>query len=249
MIIANLATFPARERNWHRVLTSIAHQVDRVNVIFNEASAVPEIVAEFPNVHGIVPTNDLKDTGKFFPEVSKDDWVFTIDDDIIYPPDYVRRSIAALNETKLGLAVGGYHGSIYQKPRYLKSRFLQGLIKGDGNYIVNRRRIFGFSFAQDASIIVDQLGTGATFMTGEAYPAFSKVAFGQRFIDVAAAKYWFDEGIPLVCLKRPENWIQAMSAEDSVESINETFTRKAPKAVADIIHQFAYKNARTGQAV
>lgn len=244
-----MATFPPRHANWRRVLDCIAPQVDRVSVVFNEMTALPDLLADYLNVEGIIPHKDLKDTGKFLPQAAPDDWVFTIDDDILYPPDYVKRSITALESTKLVRVVGGYHGSIYTKPRYLRSRIIRRLLNRDPNYIVNRRRIYGFSAELDQSLCVDQLGTGTVFMRGRDVPPFDVMQNAPQFVDVMAAHYWFQQGIQPICLAREKDWMRPMHEEKSIGSINVNFTKKAPKVVADIIHQFAYKNARTGQAV
>ncbi len=249
MIIANMATFPPRHENWRRVLECIAPQVDRVNIVFNEMDDVPEVVGEFDNVHGIIPDADLKDTGKFLPEVGANDWAFTFDDDILYPSDYVSKCIQMLEATGIENAVGGFHGSIYEKPRFLRSRLLRKLLNKDPNYIVGRRKIFGFSFALEQSLFVDQLGTGAAFMKGRHVPPFSAMQTAQKFVDVAAAHYWFVKGIQPICFAREKDWIRPMHDEKSIGSINLNFTMKNPGNVADIIHEFAYKRPQIGQQV
>ena len=70
MIIANLATYPPRRENLLPVVQAIAPQVDQLNVVLNQYDAeLPELV-DIPNVKQIIPHEDTKDVGKFYPDVS-----------------------------------------------------------------------------------------------------------------------------------------------------------------------------------
>ena len=118
MIIANLATYPLRRENLLPVVQAIAPQVDQLNVVLNQYDAeLPELV-DIPNVKQIIPHEDTKDVGKFYPDVSDADFVFMIDDDLIYPADFVERSVASLTALGPSGFMGGYHASLYMKPSF-----------------------------------------------------------------------------------------------------------------------------------
>ena len=122
MIVANLATYPPRRRNLMRVVADIAPQVDRLNVILNQYDRVPEALSAFGNVVPLIPGEDTKDTGKFYPDVSGAQWVFMVDDDILYPADFIARTLRLARETGIDRFCAGYHGSLYlrrPKPKYL----------------------------------------------------------------------------------------------------------------------------------
>jgi len=94
VIAVGLATVPARRKVVHRVIDSILGQTAApavVYVAFNGHSAVPH-----PDPRVVMREAGTKNCGdleKFFPleEASgcSADYVATIDDDILYPPDYL----------------------------------------------------------------------------------------------------------------------------------------------------------------
>lgn len=247
MIHATLATYPPRVENLRTVIAALSPQVDRLRIILNEFREVPRICNEFNNVEPIIPEYDTKDTGKFLFSPEPDDWLFTVDDDIFYPSDYVVRSIAALESTGVKNAIGGYHGSIYTRHRYLNYRFLRKILRRNPNFIVGHRNIFGFSFELQEAMYVNQLGTGVALMRGRDVPPFNTVSHGQRFIDVAAARWWFETGHPLICLPRPAEWIT--EREPTGETIIGSFTSHNPAHVADEIYGFAYRNPLVGKTL
>lgn len=242
MIVATLATYPPRENYLTDVVHSIAPQVDRFNIVLNEFDHVPDACALATNINVIRPEQDTKDTGKFLPGVEPDDWLFTVDDDLFYPPDYVKESIRKLEAAGGPGLIGGYHGSIYKRHPYLRSRFMRRLLGRNPNYIVGSRDIYGFSREVRNAFYVDQLGTGVALMRGCDAPPFEAVAHGQKYIDVAAARYWYENGKSLVCLPRKEDWITERGYNE--ESIIASFTSHTPKHVADEIYAFAFKNKK-----
>ena len=95
MITANLATFSPRADAVQKAVASIAPQVDLVRVYANDYT--PEFTQD--NVV-VITGEDLTDNGKFFPLIglTEDEYYFTCDDDIIYPPDYVEHTMKYLKK-------------------------------------------------------------------------------------------------------------------------------------------------------
>ncbi|MBQ2262368.1 MAG: glycosyltransferase [Loktanella sp.] len=93
MIRAHLATFPARAGILMQTVQSILPQVDKLCICLNQYEDVPTPLAQEPKIETLIPDRDLKDAGKFAFEAAADDFVFTIDDDILYPPDYVKTTL------------------------------------------------------------------------------------------------------------------------------------------------------------
>lgn len=247
MIYATLATYPPRLGNLPALIAAISPQVDCLRIVLNEFTEVPDECKGIANVETHIPSSDIKDTGKFLFEVGYDDWLFTVDDDIFYPKDYVAISIAMLEATNVPHAIGGYHASIYRRHKYLNSRFLRRVLGRDPNFIVGSRKIYGFSFRMEQAMFVDQLGTGVALMRGKDAPPFEAIRHGQRFVDIAAASWWLDNKRQLVCLPRPENWI--VEREPVGETIIGTFTSRNPKNVADEVYSFAFRNKNVGKLI
>lgn len=228
--IANMATFPQREATLADSVSSICDQVDRVNVILNEFKEVPKCLLEFGNVHPIIPQYDLKDTGKFLPECKDDDFVFLVDDDLIYSPDYV--SLLLQHASKIGLDdnVLGLHGTVYR-------RNLKGL---------RSRKRFDFSSRQKEFVFVDQLGTGTVLVLGKNLPPFEYVRTSQKFVDVRFAKWCAERDLNMISVPRPKATICSIRVLGG--SIYSSFTSKSPEHVLKEVRSFAGKNQRIKQS-
>ncbi|AUU83942.1 hypothetical protein [Leclercia sp. LSNIH1] len=92
MIVANMATYPARKSIIETTVPQIAKQVDKLTICLNEFTSIPNFLNEIPNVEPIVPNEDFKDVGKFILKHQDNDDVFYVDDDIIYPDNYITKS-------------------------------------------------------------------------------------------------------------------------------------------------------------
>ena len=245
MIIGSMATYPAREGLFWDSVQTIVNQVDRLYIVLNEFTSVPHIPNVPDTVEFILPDQDLKDVGKFRPAFGDDDLVFFVDDDILYPPDYVAHTIAMMAALPQGRAVaGGYHGT-----RYLPARF-----KGDlasalgalkhryyGGKLRKLRRAFFYESALETPQIVDQLGTGVTAMYGRDVPPLAYMEDSRKFVDVRLARWCHERAITQVCLPRTQGWIATQSTD---ETIYHTFTRRTPKQVRREIYDYAGAWAR-----
>ncbi|MES2550343.1 MAG: hypothetical protein V4630_11710, partial [Pseudomonadota bacterium] len=86
MIRAHIATYPPRRQMLEQALATIAPQVDQVFLCLNEFTEVPAFLTAFRNVTPWIPSEDLKDVGKFALQVASDDLVVMADDDLLYHP-------------------------------------------------------------------------------------------------------------------------------------------------------------------
>lgn len=253
MIVANLATYPPRRAFLPQVLAAISPQVDRVNLVLNQYEAVPGEVEAFANVHAILPDEDCKDAGKFHPDVTDAAHVLLIDDDIIYPEDFVALTLERFAALPLDRAVAGYHCSIYRKPSLaIAPRALRRALRMwlAPRTIADYREILYFRDAVAAPCLVDQVATNACILRGRDLPPYDYMRSSQKFVDVRLAKWCFDRGIPRVCLPRAAGWLRP-SDEAGVtfeESIFAGFTRKHHAHVADEIRSFAFRTPGVGQA-
>lgn len=227
MIRAHMATFPLRLPILGAAIERLACQVDKLTVILNEFEKVPDGLGVYENVEFHIPEVDLKDVGKFLPEVDDDDYVFLVDDDIIYPPNYVSRSIRLAKKLGFASNVFGYHGS----------RFTKGSVAG-----AQSRRVTGMNNRVRAHARVDQLGTGTVLLMGRTLPKLSEMRGSERFVDVRFARYMFERGISLWLLPRPSGCfpsaLNGLDPEDR-QTIANSFTRKWPQHVVDEVVVYA----------
>jgi hypothetical protein len=217
MIIGNLATYPPRKAALKQVIERLANQVDTLNVVLNEYFEIPAWNLP-PNVNFIIPPADLKDCGKFYPTVRPDDVVFLVDDDILYPPNYVAKTLDWLLRMPNDRCAVGFHGSLYRVPKRGPSMTILKWLgrTSDRNAIEAERKVFYFRKKLDKPILVDQLGTGALAIRGRHLPPFEYMRTSQKFVDVRLAKWLFEQGITLVCVPRKENWLAPIEHDETI---------------------------------
>lgn len=95
-VIIAIATFKGREPYLKETIKSLANQADQIRIYDNEERLI-----------------DLTDNGKFYflHEYKEPIYYFTCDDDIIYPPTYVKDMIEAIERTG---TIVTHHGRILQ---------------------------------------------------------------------------------------------------------------------------------------
>lgn len=192
-----MATFPARLANLPAVVAALLPQCDLLSVYLNEFDAVPDCLkAERIRVTlGRDAAGDLKDNGKFFDVAAHPEGYHVfVDDDLIYPPDYVARLVEGIRAFGYR-AIVGFHGTTYLEPL--------------ASYIKNRA-VLPY-FAQSRAALVDQLGTGTT-----GYHTSTFTVDRTAFETTGIADLWFARdaaarGVPLAALERPAGWLHSMA--------------------------------------
>lgn len=123
-IFFSLATIPSRQASLDRTIRSVVHQGSYVFVYLNGYKEVPKIL-NYPNVKPILG-KDIGDIGKFVGLERANGYCLTIDDDIIYPSDYAKRMVSAIEEhrRKSIIAVHGSVININRMNNYYKDRSL-----------------------------------------------------------------------------------------------------------------------------
>ncbi len=241
-----MSTYPPRRLSLVAVVEQIAPQVDRLNVVLNEYSAaIPELI-KFDNVCQILPQTDTKDVGKFLPDTSSAQYVLTIDDDIIYPVDYVEQTIERFSALGESGFVGSYHGSLYYMPQlsWRLDKFRAWIHYSDQK-ISEYRHVSTFYNSQFNPLIVDQIGTGVAIVRGVDFPPFSYMESSQKFTDVRFARWCFEHKLKPVTLPRQANWLRPVRYE---ETIYKGFTQESLKHVSDEIASYAFKVPGRGNA-
>jgi hypothetical protein len=252
MILANLATYPPRAEFLTNVVDAVSPQVDRLNIVLNEYKDIPEFLSEYTNVNAIIPDHDTKDAGKFFPDSSEAEYVFLIDDDVVYPHDFVALSLDRMRALGAGRYVGGYHCSIYRRPALfpISAKSLKANVRfwGWPSHIARFRKFFTFGHTTSNPIYVDQVATGAAVMRAREMPPYEFMKTSQKFVDVRLARWCFEQGIMRVNLPREKSWLRQCDSEGVIfeETISEDFTQKHHKHVAQEIRSFAFKDGRVG---
>lgn len=186
--VGGMATHPPREDVARTAVASVADSLDSIEVYFNSYESPPEWAYKFANLNPKMG-EDLQDVGKFAALEGKSGLWFTFDDDISYPPDYVRSMAIALALSPSKTVVG-VHGIRFSNTR----NFLEG------------RKVHHFREAHTGSS-VDALGTGTTaFDSREFAPTLDDFP-RQGFCDLYFAGFVHQKGGNLFCVPRSNGWL------------------------------------------
>ena len=112
-ITAQVASLPERVDTLEKMVNSIVGQVDHLFVALNKYTEVPSFLLGNDKIFYKLLDNSLGDAAKFYDIEYKDGYVFTCDDDLIYPPDYVSYMKSKVDEHK---GVVSLLGKVYPRP-------------------------------------------------------------------------------------------------------------------------------------
>jgi hypothetical protein len=188
--VINIATIPSRVKIFQQVLDTLYGQADEYNVYLNGHSEIP-LFLNRPNINIFWSkhTGDIGALGKFFRmKHYKDSYYFTVDDDILYPKDYVKKMIECLNSYNNKVCVG-VHGTIFKYP-------LQHYHHDTIKYLFGEKSL---------ELPVDMLGTG-TMLFDTSLITFDYTTLSVP-VDPVIAIICKTLNIPLICISRGHRWL------------------------------------------
>lgn len=200
MIIANIASFPARSEIIEETVKSLYKQVDKINLCLNEYVELPSWVNKYKNLNAVIPDVDYKDIGKFIFKIEADDYVILVDDDIEYPSDYVARLMELYAFVGVNCVLG-LHSIIY-------SDYFDGL--------PTSRNVRGFNQFQNGLKLVNQLGTGTVFLKGEFMPSLEFMSGSEKYVDLRFSVSCFRKNLPLISIPREKGWMDQKNVDSSI---------------------------------
>jgi len=196
-VTAIMTTIPSRGKALLEVIDSIYDQVDSIRVVFNGYTRAPEWTKRMSKVVSYVDSsNKYSDCAKWRIAPDKG-YVFSVDDDIYYPKDYVSVLIEKIEEYDRKKVVT-VHGSYFKLP-FLDFR--------------KSKRCFHFSSKLDEDVQVNLVGSGTLgYHTDTIKPKFSD------FISPGRSDIWFSalcykKHVPIVCIAREEGWLRPVPVE------------------------------------
>jgi hypothetical protein len=195
-IIASMATMPGRERSLKLVIDSIINQVDMLYIYANEIKEVYPFL-NHPRIRVFLSDDhegDLGDAGKFYNCHKYQGYHFTIDDDIIYPKDYVGKTIASIDQYCRQFIVS-YHGRIFKKlPVY--------------SYYHGHTESFGFFKELRKDTFAHIIGTGVMAYHTDTIRFNTDIFKAKNMADIWLSKYCEEMNISRIILKHPSDWIR-----------------------------------------
>ena len=193
-VFVGVASIPSRESSLRTVMERLLPQARQVGVYLNGYEEVPDflrhdrIVVARSQDHG-----DLRDNGKFFfLEESAARYYATVDDDILYPVDYLEQLIGGLNDAEQGAAVG-VHGAIYPTP----------IID-----LIRARHLFHFKDFLPYAMPVHLLGTGTTLFDQSDWQLRLSEFGSPGMADVWFASAASKRSARLFVVRRQRGWLE-----------------------------------------
>ncbi len=227
---ANIATYAPRLDSLRLVVASIYDQVDLIRICFNgvDAKDIPDMIQDLSGrdgkVFSLMPDGNKTDNGKFISldYLSEPEYYFTMDDDIIYPPDYVERTIEAI-ET-YGTIIT-YHGRI--------------LLGQHRNYY-HGHKSFHCLGDQKGNHKIDVAGTGVTaFDTRYFHPKGLAGHEHQKMSDIIFSLEAAKQGKTIACMNHKRGWLTDIKHEETIHG-TESRRCKVQNQLADEIYKFNY---------
>lgn len=202
-VIAGMATIEARRSSLPAVIESLMPQVDELHIHLNDYATPP--TSDFGGKVRYTTYESYGDRGdnaKFLPsfDVDEEAYRFTVDDDIVYPRNYVRRLQTLLDRFNREIAVG-VHG--IRLPAKI-DHFYKG------------RSVAHFKRECEALYAVDLIGSGTLAWHDSAF----RVA-PEDIGDPGMADLWFGiacrrSGVPRVIIDRSRAWLQELPQDTSI---------------------------------
>lgn len=212
-VVAGMATFPPRGSILEDCVSRIAPQVDALILYLNQYAAVPGFVAKYHNVHPILGDDaygDLSATGKMVAlQHCRNCYLFLLDDDILVPADYVAKLKAAIDLYE-GRAAFCVHGTV---------------ICGDAEVYFERSQYFGWRDQLSDHRLVTLIGSGTFAVHQSSFPATLEDFFGPIMVDLRISLICRDNGVPLLSVQRPADWLSVNVQEGLWEQFRTAVTQ------------------------
>jgi len=204
--IAAIATMASRIETFQKVLPVIRAQVDHVYIYLDGYSTAPAFLAGLDRitVQRAEDVGNLHASSRFLclRDLTAPAVVAMVDDDIIYPPDYVDRLVGALQRLE-GNAVVGVHGRVFTPPHQ--------------SYVRNTTVLhFMRQLAQPCHVHV--LGSGTCAFVSNMLDVDPRKWSRYDMDDIYVAIEAQQRGLPRIAVARAEGWLKPY-AEGQPDSV------------------------------
>lgn len=203
---AGMAAVPSRFINLRKSIPVILPQVDNLFVHINNFTGdIPEIL-EHGKITVTISEKNRNAVMKMYAMPESDaDYFFTMDDDILYPSDYVEKMVRAAEKFD-GYSLICVHGSIFNPLKRIKN-------------FIKKRKMFSFWEPVKKTRMVMMVGNGTC-----CYPA--RAFLTESNFKEAVEKAWNMDDVFIMCyahrnefmihtVKRKRGWLKQLSPRGS----------------------------------
>jgi hypothetical protein len=208
--VAAIATMASRQETFEKVLPVIRAQVDHVFIYLDGYVAAPAFLEDLERitVRHAEAVGDLHCSSRFLflRELTGPAVVVIVDDDIVYPQDYVTVLTKTLQRLS-GQAIVGVHGRTFLPPHrsYVRDAFTQHFMAG---------------LKQPCH--VHELGVGTCAFVSDRLPVDPREWARNDMDDIIVATEAQKRGLPRVAVPRPAGWLKPYAQGQSDSLWNRT---------------------------
>lgn len=216
MIYGSLATIPERKQSLVMTVESILPQIDQLQIYFNNWEEIPQRYYGHEKIR-VVDSQETHfgnqgDAGKFYNCHVLQGYHFTLDDDLIYPQDYVKTYIEKLQEYNHRVIVTA-HGRLMQQvplPSYYRGHIQTFHCR--------------HSLRHDEWVHVGGTGVMAyhTATIDLHHTQFKRPNMADIWLALQAQK----QQIPILCLAHPGKWLRLTGKYNKNRTIFRRFRNK-----------------------
>ncbi len=225
-----MATMPPRLPAISETIPKILPQVDHLFVYLNDFESIPDVLLH-DKITCLLSQDhlgDIGDVGKFYgcENWSKSEsYIFTMDDKIIYPHDYVLQSIKAI-ETYKRKAVISFHG--------------RNIKRNCHSYYHDPAAYFGVYDSVAPDQFVHEVGTGAMSFYSKLIPCKISCFEHINMTDIYFSMFLQRNNIPMVVRSHNKGWVKMSRLHDDNHSIHNIFN-KDDSFQTHVVNAFQWK--------
>ena len=203
MVTAQIATIPDREEMLKSVIASLLPQADHINVMLNNYDHTPDFLGS-PKVTAIHLDNSKGDGAKFYGMKDVKGYIFTCDDDLIYPEDYVQVMTDKLKQHDNRVILTN-HGRIME-PKPVRNSYTDR--RGGSR---NPDSKFHCLLDAPRESALDIGGTGVMAWHSDYFlPDYDRITLA-NMADIWVAKFAHEQGCKILHNPHKEGWIRYAS--------------------------------------
>jgi glycosyltransferase involved in cell wall biosynthesis len=200
-IICNVASYN-RTESLLKSISSIYNQVDIINVSLNDFKTdIPKELID-DKINLIFTDNSRGDGFKFINLINSDGYFLTIDDDLIYPNDYVKYMIEKCNQYQ-NKSIITLHGRNFGKLPIQ-------------SYYGSAKEIYSCLRTVNNDVKVQYGGTGVMCFDTDLFKIGIEYFQYPNMADVWIGKYAKEHNIPIICAKHNQNYIQYIPQKETI---------------------------------
>lgn len=212
MITVKIASIPARVSQLEVTIKGFLKKVDNIQVYLNNYSSIPSFLNHKKIcIFTSQEYGDIGDIGKFHKIEQQNGYILTIDDDLIYPLDYVDFMIRKIDfyQRKVLICV---HGNILPKQKL-------------ASYYKDKQGVH-FEKELKKDIKVDVPGTGTLGFHTDNIKISQQTFLSPNMTDIWLAVHAKQNDIPIISVERSNNWVIQARGEAFQRSIYQTSFQK-----------------------